>query len=107
MIILILDFPEESDVLDKSGFDMFIIHELAKNIKFFPQKLVSEVDLGKKKKKGQIKKVGRVTHTSSDPCSVASKTTCIYSNVTLKKGIYFSAYFILLFSTYLFHCFKE
>lgn len=51
VIILILDFPEESDVLDKSGFDMFIIHELAKNIKFFPQKLVSEVDLGKKKKK--------------------------------------------------------
>lgn len=99
MIILILDFPEESDVLDKSGFDMFIIHELAKNIKFFPQKLVSEVDLEKKKKKkSQIKKVGRVTHhTSSDPCSVASKTTCIYSNVTLKKGIYFSVYLILLF----------
>lgn len=47
MIILILDFPEESDVFDKSGFDMFIIHELAKNIKLFPQKLVSEVYLEK------------------------------------------------------------
>lgn len=45
VIILILDFPEESDVFDKPGFDMFIVHELAKNIKFFPQKLVSEVDL--------------------------------------------------------------
>lgn len=45
VIILILDFPEESDVFDKSGFDMFIIHELAKNIKLFPQKLVSEVYL--------------------------------------------------------------
>lgn len=45
VIILILDFPEESDVFDKPGFDMFIVHKLAKNIKFFPQKLVSEVDL--------------------------------------------------------------
>lgn len=36
VIILILDFPEESDVFDKPGFDMFIIHELAKNIKLFP-----------------------------------------------------------------------
>lgn len=45
VIILILDFPEESDVFDKPGFDMFIIHELAKNIKLFPQKLVGEVDL--------------------------------------------------------------
>lgn len=52
MIILILDFPEESDVFDKSGFDMFIIHELAKNVKLFPQELVSEIYLeGKKKKK--------------------------------------------------------
>lgn len=48
VIILILDFPEESDVFDKSGFDMFIIHELAKNIKLFPQKLVSEVYLEEK-----------------------------------------------------------
>lgn len=52
VIILILDFPEESDVFDKSGFDMFIIHELAKNVKLFPQELVSEIYLeGKKKKK--------------------------------------------------------
>lgn len=48
MIILILDFPEESDVFDKSGFDMFIIHKLAKNIKLFPQKLVSKVHLEEK-----------------------------------------------------------
>lgn len=50
VIILILDFPEESNVFDKSGFDVFIIHELAKNIKLFPQKLVSEVYLEEKKK---------------------------------------------------------
>ena len=49
MIILILDFPEEPDVFDKSGFDMFIVHELAKNIKLFPQKLVSEVYLEEEK----------------------------------------------------------
>lgn len=51
VIILILDFPEESDVFDKSGFNMFIIHELTKNIKLFPQKLVSEIYLEEKKKK--------------------------------------------------------
>lgn len=45
MIILILDFPEESDVLDKPGFYMLIIHELTKNIELFPQKLVSEIYL--------------------------------------------------------------
>lgn len=49
VIILILDFPEESDVFDKSGFDMFIIHELAKNVKLFPQELVSEIYLEGKK----------------------------------------------------------
>lgn len=51
VIILIFDFPEESDVFDKSGFDMFIIHELAKNVKLFPQELVSEIYLEGKKKK--------------------------------------------------------
>lgn len=51
VIILILNFPEESDVFDKSGFDMFIIHELAKNVELFPQELVSEIYLGGKKKK--------------------------------------------------------
>lgn len=49
VIILILDFPEESDVFDKSGFDMFIIHELAKNVKLFPQELVSKIYLEGKK----------------------------------------------------------
>lgn len=45
VIILILDFPEESDVFYKPGFDMFVVHELAKNIKLFPQELIREVDL--------------------------------------------------------------
>lgn len=66
VIILILDFSEESDVFDKSGFDMFIIHELAKNVKLFPQELVSEVYLeDKKQKTSQIKKVSKVTNTSN------------------------------------------
>lgn len=66
VIILVLDFSEESDVFDKSGFDMFIIHELAKNVKLFPQELVCEVYLeDKKQKNSQIKKVSKVTNTSN------------------------------------------
>lgn len=47
VIILILNFSEESDIFDQPGFDVFIIHELAKDIKFLPQKLVREIYLKK------------------------------------------------------------
>lgn len=45
MIILVLDFPEKSNVFNQSGFDMFIIHKLAKYIELLFQKLVREVNL--------------------------------------------------------------
>lgn len=37
-----------SNVLDQPGFDVLIIHELAKYIKLLPQKLVCKIDLKKK-----------------------------------------------------------
>lgn len=90
MIILILDFPEESDVFDKSGFNMFIIHELAKNIKLFPQKLVSEIYL-EEKKNSQIKKVSKITSLSSNPSSVDYQVTCMYMETSTQfTSIFYS-----------------
>lgn len=95
MIILILDFPEESDVFDKSGFDMFIIHELAKNIKLFPQKLVSEVHL--EEKNSQIKKV-KLASVSCNPFSVDSQVTCIYMETSTLFTSFCYSYLIFLIS---------
>lgn len=45
MIILVLDFPEKPNIFNQSGFDMFIIHKLAKYIELLFQKLVGEINL--------------------------------------------------------------
>lgn len=78
MVILILDFPEESDVFDKPRFNMFIIHELAENIKFFPQKLVSEVHLEEKKQKPK---------TVCKVASMSSKLFSVFTKLYLKRHL--------------------
>lgn len=45
MVILIFNFPKESDIFDQPGFDVFIIHELAKDVKLLSEKLVCEIHL--------------------------------------------------------------
>lgn len=45
LIGLILCFSEEADVLDESGLNVFIVHKLAKDVKFLPQELVGEIHL--------------------------------------------------------------
>lgn len=45
MIILVLDFPEKPNIFNQSGFDMFIIHKLAKYIELLLQKLVGKINL--------------------------------------------------------------
>lgn len=45
LIRLILGFSEEADILDESGLDVFIVHELTEDVKLLAQELVSEVDL--------------------------------------------------------------
>lgn len=47
MVILIFNFSKESDIFDQPGLDVFIIHELAKDVKFLSQKLVCEINLRK------------------------------------------------------------
>lgn len=45
LIRLILCFSEESDVLDESGLDVLIVHELAEYVKLLPQELVGKINL--------------------------------------------------------------
>ena len=45
MIILVLDFPEKTNIFNQSRFDMFIIHKLAEYIELLFQKLVGEINL--------------------------------------------------------------
>lgn len=47
LIRLVLRFSEEADVLDESGLDVLVIHELAKDVKLLPQELVGEIHLKK------------------------------------------------------------
>lgn len=42
---MILCFSEESDVLDKSGLDVLVVHELAEYVKLLPQELVGKINL--------------------------------------------------------------
>lgn len=56
VVILIFNFPKESDIFDQSGFDVLVIHELAEDIKFLSQKLVCEIYLKKSRKKYSMKK---------------------------------------------------
>lgn len=55
LIRLILCFSEESDVLDESGLDVLIVHELAEYVKLLPQELVGKINLmAQTNKRGQI-----------------------------------------------------
>lgn len=45
LIRLVLCFSEESDVLDESGLDVLIVHELAKYVKLLPQELIGKINL--------------------------------------------------------------
>lgn len=45
LIRLILCFSEEPDVLDESGLDVLIVHELAEYVKLLPQELVGKINL--------------------------------------------------------------
>lgn len=45
MVRLILYLPEKADVLNESGLDVFVIHELAEDVKLFPQELKGKIDL--------------------------------------------------------------
>ena len=45
LIRLIFGLPKEADVLDESGLDMLVIHELTENVELLPEKLVCEVYL--------------------------------------------------------------
>lgn len=49
LIRLVLCFPEESDVLDESGLDVLIVHELAEYVKLLPQELIGKINLRGKK----------------------------------------------------------
>lgn len=45
LIRLVLCFSEESDVLDESGLDVLIVHELAEYVKLLPQELIGKINL--------------------------------------------------------------
>lgn len=45
MVRLILYLPEKADVLNEPGLDVFVIHELAEDVKLFPQELIGKIDL--------------------------------------------------------------
>lgn len=63
VVILILNFSKESDIFNQPGLDVFIIHELAKDIKFLSQKLVCEIYLrGKKVLKILVKTISMLGH---------------------------------------------
>ena len=47
LIRLVLCFPEEADVLDESGFDVFVVHKLTEDVKLLTQELVGEIHLMK------------------------------------------------------------
>lgn len=47
LIRLVLCLSEEADVLDESGLDVFVVHELAEDVKLLAQELVGEIHLVK------------------------------------------------------------
>lgn len=49
LIRLVLCFSEESDVLDESGLDVLVVHELAEYVKLLPQELIGKINLMGKK----------------------------------------------------------
>lgn len=45
LIRLVLCFPEEANVLDESGLDVFVVHELTEDVELLAQELVGEIHL--------------------------------------------------------------
>lgn len=45
LIRLVFCLPEEADVLDEPRLDVFVVHELAEDVKLLPQELVGEIHL--------------------------------------------------------------
>lgn len=63
LIGLVLCFSEEADVLDESGLDVFVVHELTEDVKLLPQELVGEIHLREEERKCAPGRNPRYTHT--------------------------------------------
>lgn len=52
LIRLVFSLPEEADVLDEPRLDVFVVHELAEDVKLLAQELVGEIHLSCQRGRG-------------------------------------------------------
>lgn len=72
LIRLVLCFSEEADVLDESGFDMFVIHKLTEDVKLLTQELVGEIHLMKAERRKNFSKQVQIEAHNKNPKHAAA-----------------------------------
>lgn len=77
LVRLVLCFSEEADVLDEPGFDVLVVHELAEDVKLFPQELVGEVHL-MDEERCAAGEPNTPAWTESDLSDLSSKLTVVF-----------------------------